>query len=322
MMFYLLILTGLVLFYFTCVYLIKVLEVDINKPQSRELPDNSYRLVLITKELDTPFWDKVKYSAIAAGVRNGANVEVWGSYNGNEQEFLKLMEIAIASKVDGIIVQGLDTEEFKQLSMYKATEKGIPIITVANDVPINDSLRKTYVGSNHYEAGQMLARQLILDMGFAGKVIIMASDRQEQYQRERLNGILDVLNHYEHVKTEIIASGNSRERVVQAMNQIMNTQPNIDGFITTTASNASALIQELGKRSQVEPYYIYSFDDSPETLTLLQQGKIDAIISQSPEVMGSESVNLMVQWLNGTQLPLNPYGYYTDVRVMKAVASK
>jgi ribose transport system substrate-binding protein len=317
-MIYLTVAGSLIFLYFIITSSIRVLNVDLIPPQGSELSQNGYRLVLITKELDTPFWDKVKFGAMAAAARNHASIEVWGSYGLNERDFLKNMEIAIASKVDGIIVQGLDTAEFKQLAMYKATENGIPVITVANDVPINESLRKTYVGSNHYEAGQMIARQLLSDMGFAGKVILMAADRQEEFQRSRLNGILEVLQSYPNIHTEIVATGNTREQVVQATNEVMNSYPDIDAFITTTAINASAIIQEIEKRTRVEKFYIYSFDDSPETQILVQQGKIDALIAQAPETMGELSVDLMVKWLNGEQLPLDSIGYYTDIRVLKA----
>lgn len=315
---YLLSVGGLAILYFTFSYSIKVFNTDFAIPQRAEASESGIRLVLITNELDTPFWDKVKRGALAEAERSGVSLEVWGSYGKNEEDFLKQMEIAISSKVDGMIVQGLDTPEFKQMAMYRATEKGIPLITVANDVPMNESLRRTYVGSNHYEAGQMIARQLLWDMGFAGKVVLMAADRQEEFQRSRLGGILEVLQRYPNIQTEIVASGTTREQVVQATNQVMNEDPNAKAFITTTANNANVIIQEIGKRSLVEPYYIYSFDDSPETLTLLEQGEIDALIAQSPETMGETSVKMMLQWLQGKQLPLNPDGYYTDIRVLKA----
>ncbi|KIL35086.1 sugar ABC transporter substrate-binding protein [Cohnella kolymensis] len=315
---YLLSLSVLILLVFASAYSIRVLNTDLSIPHTADTPESDIRLVLITSELDTPFWDKVKEGALAAARSNGASLEVWGSYGKNEQDFLKQMEIAITSKVDGIIVQGLDTAEFKHLAMYKATEKGIPIITVANDVPMNESLRRTYVGSNHYEAGQMLARQLLSDMGFSGKVVLMASNRQEEFQRSRLKGILEVLQIYPEIHTKIVGSGTTREEVVQATNQVLNDDPEVKAIITTTALNASAIIQEIGKRTLVEPYFIYSFDDSPETMTLLQQGKIDALITQSPEAMGETSVKLMMQWLQGKQLPLNTDGYYTGIRVRKA----
>ncbi len=131
-----------------------------------------YRLVLITQELDTLFWDKAGIAAKEQARKDGASLEVWGSYGKNQEDFLKKLEIAIQSKVDGIIVQGLDTPEFKDLVKVKAAFYGIPIITVANDVPKAESLRKTYVGSDQYLAGQLIAEQLIDDMGHEGKVIL------------------------------------------------------------------------------------------------------------------------------------------------------
>ena len=46
-------------------------------------------------------------------------------------------------------------------------------LPVANDVPVEESLRKTYVGSDQFGAGQMVARQLIKEMGTTGEVIIL-----------------------------------------------------------------------------------------------------------------------------------------------------
>ncbi|MEV5028838.1 substrate-binding domain-containing protein [Paenibacillus sp. LPE1-1-1.1] len=308
----------LVILFFTLTSMIKVFSSDLNEPVMTAELDNSYRLVLITQELDTPFWAKVEQGARKAAEQYGASLEVWGTYGSNRDDFLKNMEVAIASKVDGIIVQGLDTDEFKELTKVKAAGSGIPIITVANDVPMNESLRRTYVGSDHLEAGRMIARQLVSDMGFAGMVVLMVSDRQEDFQRSRLTGILDVLRPYDKIETKIVAAGDSREDVAAATNELLNEEPDADAFIAVTAKHAGSIIQEISKRMQVGGFYIYSFDDSPETLTLMQQGQIDALIAQSPETMGKKSVTYMVKWLTGEQVPLNPDGYFTDIRVLRA----
>lgn len=307
----------LVILFFTLTSMIKVFSSDLIEPAMMAEQDNGYRLVLITLELDTPFWAKVEQGAMAAAKRNGVSLEVWGTYGTNRDDFLKNIEIAIASKVDGIIVQGLDTDEFKSLTKVKAAGSGIPVITVANDVPMNESLRRTYIGSDHLEAGSMIARQLVSDMGFAGKVVLMVSDRQEYFQRSRLTGILEVLGQYSDIETKIVAAGDSREDVAEATNQLLNEEPDADAFIAVSANHAGSIIQEISKRMQVDNFFIYSFDDSPETLNLMQQGEIDALIAQSPETMGEESVTHMIKWLTGEQVPLNPDGYFTDIRVLR-----
>ena len=100
---------------------------------------------------------------------------------------------------------------------------------------------------------------------------------------------------------------------------MLNQNPDTDSFIAIKANIAGAMIQEIGRRSQVEPYYIYSFDDGPDSISLLTQGKLDGIIEQSPEKMGSLSVELILKWLRDEEVPLKSEGYLTDIRILKAM---
>lgn len=309
----------LVLLGFTLSSFIQVFHYNLSAPADVGSTNKSgYRLILITQEMDTPFWDKVEYGAAKAAGKYGAELEVWGSYGTNQEDFLKYMEIAIASKVDGILVQGLNTDEFNKLATVKAAGNGIPIFTIANDVPIADSLRRTYIGSDHYKAGQMIGEQLAEDLGHKGKVVLMISDHQEDFQSKRLGGILQILKFYPDIEPITVVAGDTREKVVAATNEIMNKEPKVAAFVSVTANNASAMVQEIGKRAQLSKFHIYSFDDSPEIKTLLKEKKMSGIIEQSPEMMGELGVQLMVQWLQGETFPLKYEGYFTDIRLLKA----
>ncbi len=313
---------GIVLFYFTFVSAERVFRSDWQLPKPTGEKPAQYRLILITQELETPFWVRVGAGALEEAGNVGASIEVWGSYSKNQEDFLKKIEIAIDSKVDGIIVQGLDTEEFRRLTKVKAAFYGIPIVTVAYDVPMADSLRRTYVGSNHYLAGQLIARQLLSDMGAAGKVVLLGDSRREFYQQQRLNGIYDVLRDYPNVLTEYAETTEAREQVIAATKDVMNRLPDLQAFVAVNANTAVAMIQEIGRRSRVEPYHIYSFDDSQDSMSLLRQGKLDGIIEQSPEAMGRISVNRMIEWLSGETVPLDTEGYFTDIRMLRAADAR
>lgn len=310
----------LTLCYFTFVSAGKAFRSDWKLPQTAVPEQTQYRLVLITQELETTFWDKVSHGAVAQAQKDGASLEVWGSYSKNQEEFLKKIEIAIDSKVDGIIVQGLDSEAFKSLTKIKAAFYGIPIITVANDVPMAESLRRTYVGSDQYAAGQLIARQLIEDMGQQGNVILLGDTYREYYQKERLAGIQDVLKDYPDVRTAYAETEATREQVIATTKDLMNQVPDADAFIAVNARMADAMLHEIGRRSQIEPYHVYTFDDGPESETLFEQGKLDGMIEQSPEKMGELSVELMMEWLSGETVPLEMNGYLTDIRMTKAMA--
>ncbi|MEK4251925.1 sugar ABC transporter substrate-binding protein [Paenibacillus sp. FSL W7-1287] len=309
------------MFIFTLSILIQIFRYDLLAPDELSQEQASaYRIVLITQQMDTPFWNEVEAGAQAAANDYQVELSVWGSYGTNQVDFLRKMEIAIASKVDGIIVQGLDHDEFNKLTTVKAAGNGIPVFTIANDVSIEKSLRRTYIGSDHKRAGQMIGQQLLADIGqeAKGKVVLMLSDQEEDYQSKRLSGILTELNKGAAIEPFIVIAGDSREEVIAATNDIMNREPKLDAFVSITSHNASAMVQEIAKRARIADFYLYSFDDSAESRSLLKEGKLSGLIEQSPETMGYQSVEKMVQWLNREVFPVDTQGYYTNIRLLKA----
>ncbi|WNB91774.1 substrate-binding domain-containing protein [Bacillus sp. NEB1478] len=312
----------IVLCYFTFTTAQKAFKSELELPAASTPTKDRYRIVLITQELETPFWDKVGAGAAEQAQKDGASLEVWGSYGKNQEDFLKKLEIAIQSKVDGIIVQGLDTQKFKDLTKIKAAFYGIPVITVANDVPKAESLRKTYVGSDQHLAGKMIAQLMLSDMGQHGNIILLSDSQKEYYQEQRLKGIREVFKDYPNVKAVYAETPDSREQVIAKTQDLLNKYPDVNGFIAVNANIAGAMIQEISRRGKVEPYHIYSFDDGSESLSLLNQKKLDGVIEQSPEMMGRKSVNLLIKWLNNDKVPLNADGYLSDIGIIKAMGKR
>jgi ribose transport system substrate-binding protein len=313
------VITCIVLFYYTLDSAVEVFDTNLQLPEELKEELTDKRIVLITQELETPFWDQVSAGAKQQAELAGARLEVWGSYGNNQEDFLKQIEIAIYSQVDGIIVQGLDTEEFKELTKVKASSYGVPVITVANDVPMAESLRRTYVGSDQLLAGRMIAEQLLEDMGESGEVVLMIDSRMEYYQTQRLKGIQEYLSNYPNIQLIEAETEDTREQVIATTKDLLNRMPDVDAFITLNAKFADDLVEEIDRRSNVETFYIYSFDDDPSSLSLLEQGKIDGMIEQSPLMMGELSVKLMMNWLNKEVLPLDLDGYLTDIQMVKQV---
>jgi ribose transport system substrate-binding protein len=304
--------------YLTIVSATKAFRSTSEMPANHDSAPQSVRIVLITQELDTPFWNKVGQGATNQAQKEGVQLEVWGSYGNNEDDFLKKIEVAIHSKVDGIIVQGLDNEEFKELTKVKAAFYGIPIITIANDVPVEESLRKTYIGSDQFWAGKMVARQLVKKMGTVGEVVILGDLEQAYYQKQRLAGIQDILSGYPDIQMIVKGTAATKEQVMATTQQLMNEVPRASAFIVINANYTGPMIQEIGRRTQVEPYHIYTFDDGVESNTLLQKGKLDGILEQQPVEMGSESVKWLMEWISGKTVPLDSNGYLTKIRMVEA----
>ncbi|WP_017473255.1 sugar ABC transporter substrate-binding protein [Amphibacillus jilinensis] len=309
----------LLLAYFTVTSVEKVVRSDWQEPLPLDQTDQSYRLALITQDIDTPFWDEVIEGASLQARQDGVMLERLGNYSHNEDDFLRNLELAIHAKVDGIIVQGLDTDEFKELTKIKAAFYSIPIITIANDVPMEESLRRTYVGSPQYQAGQLLARQLVEDMGVSGEVVLFYDQSEPYFQEQRKAGIEEVLEQYPGISVIPAMTTEHMDDVLATTQALLNHYPNVDSFIAVNANIVAGMVQEIGRRRQVDSLYIYTFDDHADVAKLLEKNKVDAVIRQEPEEMGRLSVQLIVEWLNGETVPLDFDGYFTNIDILKAI---
>ncbi|OJF94194.1 substrate-binding domain-containing protein [Alkalibacterium sp. 20] len=306
-----------VLSYLTYISAESVINSDWKEPLPLMSENQQYRLVLITQDVDTPFWNSVAKGASELAEQEGVMLENLGNYGKNEEAFLSNLELAIHSKVDGIIVQGLDKEKFKELTKIKAAFYGIPVITIAEDVPIEESLRRTYVGSNHFKAGKLIAEQLILDMGDSGEVAIMYDQEPQHYQSLRLNGIQAVFRKHPNISVIDVRTDTSKEKVMATTQNLLNNHPEIEGFVAINSEVTSGMIQEISRRKQIDPLFIYSFDDHADIEGLFQQGKLDAIVAQDPEMMGRLGVELLIEWLEGKSAPLDFDGYFTPITIVK-----
>lgn len=77
----------------------------------------------------------------------------------------KIVEQLIAQKVDGIAISVSQSSYLAKNSMQKAMKAGIPLVTFDADFDIATrikypNIRQAYVGSNNYELGLLLGRQL------------------------------------------------------------------------------------------------------------------------------------------------------------------
>jgi ribose transport system substrate-binding protein len=299
--------------FFTVYYLNTIYQSSSTILFDSEVEPSKYRIALIAPELNNPYWNKVHEGAQSVAKEHNTAIHFWGSFRSNTEQMLKNMEIAIASKVDGIIVVGMDHPDFLNL-VNKATKKGIPVITISVDSP--HTLRKTYVGSNHYDAGMVIGHQLAKAMNGKGKVGVIIGYDSLGFQQQRLNGFIEGISTYPEVEIVDISPLEENSRQVSLKTkEILNQHPDVQAFVGMSAEDGAGIVRAIQKRSKVEDYYILTFNDTQETLTLLEEGFIDATLTHSPKQMGEKSVALIVQWLEGRQLPLKSH-YYTPIELI------
>lgn len=315
---YTVIIIGLVALTFSLYIMLTAYQSDMGASESTSSMNeeqHSKRIVLISQEQGSYMMNEVKKGASQKAADYKMMIDFWGIYGKNPDEVLKQIDIAIASKVDGIIVEGMDHPEFERM-VKKATAKGIPVITINADSP--GSLRKTYVGSNHYQEGITMGEHIAKMLNGQGVIGVIRNIDSPDMDQLRLKGLTEVFSKYEGIK--LVFSSDNQDMVQPKLQayDILNHYPGVGAIIGLPVDSGESIVQAGYTRSNVIDYKVFLFDDSPQTVKLINKGQIQAGLSQNYEEMGGMSVELMNLWLEGSRIPLNNT-YFTPIRVVTSL---
>ncbi len=114
--------------------------------------------VMITDNYKSDFWKSVYKGALDTAREENAFVDLLGEHFSKDYSVEELMEIAIASRPDGIMVYANETLEMAAL-INKAVNAGIPVVTLYGDCTKSDRL--SFVGVGSYSIGKMYGSQII-----------------------------------------------------------------------------------------------------------------------------------------------------------------
>jgi len=283
---------------FTGVFTGKVLYYDYLLAERKPAQKPLLHLVLISEELDNPYWREIEKGAQRAAAEEGIALEYLGPVQADKREQIRIIDKAIASKVDGILTQGLNDKEFNPI-IAEAVKQGIPVITIDSDAP--SSGRIAYVGTDNYAAGYLAGTTLVQQSKGVGQVGIVTGSFTSTNQQQRVKGFMDAIDGESGIHVVQIEESNiNRIQSEVIAFKIMNQHPEIDTFLGTSSLDGLGIAQMLkGKNQQAR---IIAFDDLPETLEFIEEGIIDASIVQQPYMMGRKSIELMVDYLAGKKI--------------------
>lgn len=114
--------------------------------------------VMIVDDNRSSYWSSIYESAHAYGLEQGIYVDLMGDNLLQSYSKEELLEIAIASDVDGIIVSAEESESFVNL-IDQAIDKGIMVVTLQDDAA--NSKRLSYIGLGNYNLGREYGKQIL-----------------------------------------------------------------------------------------------------------------------------------------------------------------
>lgn len=270
-----------------------------------------FHFTLIGEEMDHDYWRLVGEGAKKTESMHDVFVNYEGPKRLDPDEQLKLLDKAIAAKVDGIIVQALN-DQFTPM-INKAVSAGIPVITI--DMDAKESLRNAYIGTDNYLAGQLAGEALVKDTGGKATVGIITASFDNVDHQQRVKGFKDIIGKYEGIKIAAIKESNvSRIDTEQKAYRMLTEYPDITAFYGTSSYNGMGIVAAAESLKRQDDMYVITFDSIEENIQLLENGAIDAIVEQLPFKMGALSTEIMLDIVTGK--PVKEF-YHTESSIIR-----
>lgn len=256
----------------------------------------TYHFALIGEEMDHDYWRLVGDGAKATESMYDVYIEYVGPSRSNPEEQLELLDMAIKSKVDGIIVQALNAD-FTSLINH-AVDAGIPVLTIDTDSPA--SLRSAYIGTDNYAAGQLAGEELVKDTGGEATVGIITGSFDNVHHQLRIEGFRNVVDQVKGIKIVAIAESNiTGVEAEEKAYTMFSENSEITAFYGTSSYDASGIVAAATSLNRQDDLYVIGFDTLDENIDLLQNGGIDVLIEQQPYEMGYQSIGIMLDIIKG-----------------------
>jgi ribose transport system substrate-binding protein len=240
--------------------------------------------VLVANNLKLPYWQTVDSGFEKAAAEYGATAVLNGPDTFDPQAELAAFRQAVARKPSGILISVADAALFRE-DINAAIAAGIPVITVDSDAPT--SSRLYFIGTNNVAAGRLGGKRLVEKLGDKGNVIFFTYPGQPNLA-DRLEGYEDEISGHPGIKIidVIDIKGDAGNAFDAAQAYVKKTGADkIDAFVCLESASGKAVAEVL-KREHATDRTLIAMDVDKDTLQLIQDGSVEATISQKPYTMG------------------------------------
>jgi len=259
-------------------------ETAVEEPQVEEpqVTQEGYVIGLAVHEnpAESSFWGVVETGAKDAAAAMGVELKSGGSLDPAEQA--QLIETYIADGADGIIVSLSNPDAMKD-AVLKATDAGIPVITINSGVDVYKELGAiTHVGQTEFVAGQGAGEQF--NEAGAGKVMCVIHEEGNIGLEERCDGLADTFGG--EVERFNVATTGVRDiaGTLSSIQDKLIADSDIDAILTLNPNIADAAMQAIEAVGGSQK--LATFDLSPDVLEAIEEGKIMFAIDQQQYLQG------------------------------------
>lgn len=261
--------------------------------------DQYYSLICENNDFNRQIYQYAKEK----GDELGICVDMLSMRTNNDYSTEELFEIALDSKVDGIIVEAKDAQKMKGL-IDNACQKGIDVVTLLSDSP--DSMRRSSIQVSAYNLGKTYGQQVVSKelRGYEKILVINDSTNSDASQNLIFTAIQDTIyNELEEDKDNKVSvvsysvDGSDpfvMEEDIRSLFVDENSMPEV--IICPDDQATEVVYQALVDYNKVGLVRLIGYHDSQTVLEGIRQGVIEASIAVDVKELGEYAVEALAEY--------------------------
>ncbi|GHU40546.1 transcriptional regulator [Spirochaetia bacterium] len=249
---------------------------------------NDYRLCALLPQgnQDAGFWRQA-----LSGIRNagesisplGVKTEIFEYDRYNFESFRNISDTVLKKKPDGLILAPVMPEKTKPF-LDKLDVLGIPYVFFDADIP--DASPLCVVGHDPFKGGYLAGRLMHLFIGrhkIERPLGVLDAHGEDYHVTRRRDGFLSYADKWDFPTIAMEYSGyRGLEISENEIEHFLRTSPDLSGVFITNCMAHQVAAARLHNTANHD-VFIIGYDLLPENRRLLEEGCIDAIISQHSE---------------------------------------
>lgn len=250
---------------------------------------------------DTPFWEQVHDYAINSASEENILIDMISKRLNKDYSKADLLKIAIEAKVDGILLEGEDTDEMREL-IAEADSRGICVVTIETDC--TDSKRKSFVQAGSYNLGKIYGEQIISNLNRSNNDIVVVMDGSDKASSQNIiySGIQDTINSRILGRsisfTPLLVDARDSFATEEDIRKIFIENDSLpDAFVCLNEQSTSIVYQALVDYNQVGNTRLIGFYNSDSILNGIKQGVIEATVSVDTKELGEYAIEALSEYL-------------------------
>lgn len=283
-----------------------MLEEKLHIRENGEADTTEYQghIAMINVDSDDELWTSLYKGARTAGKKQGIYFENFGQSFAKDYSAAELLEMAVAAKVDGVIVRP-DGGEGLAEQIRIANEEGIPVMTILADIP--DSERIGFVSGNDYTIGEMYGNQIVEEVEKRWEnlnrdvriSLLVDSGGEEPVPNLVYSGIHNATTNVSD-KMELATSvtgGTGEFESEETVRDLLLGEDPPDVFVCLSSVDTISAYQSVVDYNRVGQTSIIGYYSSEDTLEGIQKGLIKSSIVIDAEKLGQTAAEGMCEYL-------------------------